>query len=135
MKIKTAILIALVAILNHGCAKPSSDFAMTIDQVDELKGFILKGISITGKVTVGCIANEDIYSVMRDGKKVLETSIRILNVAGLENQESFNGEIYEGEEVTLYIPDGKTQDVLPGDKLVSDIVSCKKGSGRAGAAD
>jgi hypothetical protein len=61
-----------MAIQNTGCGWFSNRFEMTVDRVDELKGFILKGISITEKITVGCIANVDEYFVKRDRVKSLE---------------------------------------------------------------
>lgn len=124
MKLKVLVLLLAFTALFAACEKASSDFEMEVDDVVELKGFILKGISISGKVTQGCIANNDNFLVKRKGNEIMTTSTRILNIAGQEDPESFTGEARNGDYVTLYIPDIKEDDVKPGDILSSNITSC-----------
>lgn len=111
-----------------GCEKSSNDFRMTVDKVDELNGMILKGISISGKIESGCIANDNAFVIKRDGKQIHNNTTRILNVQDLKDPEHFGGEVFTGDYVTLYIPDGKKQDIAPGDILSSNTTSCGKGS-------
>lgn len=120
MKIKIVILLMFLVIPITGCDKASNDFEMTVERVDELKGVILKGISIIGTIKSGCIANVDKYIVKRDGKNVFETTARILEVSKKPGAEA----AVRGDYVHLYIPDGKTEDVKPGDVVVSNMTSC-----------
>jgi selenocysteine-specific translation elongation factor len=113
-----------------GCDKQSSRFQMTIDRVDELNGMILKGISISGTVETGCIANDDAFVVTRNGKEIHQNTVRVLNVKDLQDPDNFNGEVYIGDYVTLYIPDGKKQDIQSGDILSSNTISCDKAAAR-----
>ena len=103
---------------------------MTIDRVDELNGMILKGISISGTVETGCIANDDAFVVTRNGKEIHQNTVRVLNVKDLQDPDNFNGEVYIGDYVTLYIPDGKKQDIQSGDILSSNTISCDKAAAR-----
>ncbi len=125
MRIKTFTSLLFVATLVVGCDTAPKSFEMTVEKVDELKGFILKGISVSGLVTSGCIANNDIYKVKRNGEIVLETDTRILEVSNIKPEE-FEGKAAKGDTVHLYIPDGKPGDVEPGDILLSDNTSCDK---------
>ena len=125
MKMHTVVLFLILIGLNLACSKKSNDFEMTVDRVDELKGFILKGISITGKVKAGCIANDDEFVVERSGKEVYRTITRIVNVADLKDLESFTGKVFQGDYVTFYIPDGKLEEIKVGDRVVSNTISCK----------
>ncbi len=109
-----------------GCENSSNDFRMTVDKVDELNGMILKGISISGKIERGCIANDDAFFIKRNGKPIHNNTTRILNVQDLKEPDNFGGEVYAGDYVTLYIPDGKKQDIVPGDILSSNTTSCGK---------
>ena len=118
----------LLALAVQGCDSKSNDFEMKVDQVDELKGFILKGISLSGKIESGCIANDDEFIVERDGKEVLRTTVRIVNVLDLKDVDSFSGKVFQGDYVTFYIPDGKLQDVQAGDIVISNTTSCKNDS-------
>jgi translation elongation factor EF-Tu-like GTPase len=120
MKIKIAILLIFAAIPNMGCNNTSKDFEMSVEKVEELKGFILKGIAISGTVKIGCIANDDVYIVKRDGEKILETTTRILAVFGKEGIE-----FVPGDNVSLYIPDAKKEDVQVGDVVTASKTSCK----------
>lgn len=123
--LKIIMPLALTSLM-AGCDRSSNAFEMKVDQVDELKGFILKGISISGKITKGCIANEDEFIVKRKGKEVYKTTTRIVNVLDLKDPDSFNGKVYEGNYVTFYIPDGKLQEIQAGDMVVSNTISCKQ---------
>ncbi len=124
------IFIVFLALAVAHCDSNSNQFEMTVDKVDLLQGFVLKGISMTGTVSTGCLANDDEYTVLRDGKEVLKTTARIVNVAGLEDSDTFDGNVYKGEVITLYIPDGKQEDVLQGDAVISKQVSCDKDASR-----
>lgn len=121
--IQAALLLALV-LQGVGCAESSKRFEMTVDQVDELKGLIMRGISFSGSIARGCIANDDEFMVERNGKEVLRTTARIVNVRGLTNSDSFTGRVQAGEYVTLFLPDGKKGNVVAGDMVVSDTTSC-----------
>ena len=126
-----ALMLLLASIFfMAGCDKQSNRFQMTIDRVDELNGMILKGISISGMVEAGCIANDDAFVVTRNGKEIHQNTVRVLNVKDLQDPDNFNGEVYIGDYVTLYIPDGKKQDIQSGDILSSNTISCIKAASR-----
>jgi translation elongation factor EF-1alpha len=122
MKIKIAALLLFAVVPNMGCAKASSDFKMSVEEIRELKGVVLKGIYIAGKIKSGCIANTDKYFVERDGKNILETMARIFEVVEKPGAES----AVKGDYVKLYIPDGKVEDVKLGDIVTSSKTSCSK---------
>lgn len=126
MKIRSLGLVLLMAVQVAGCTKSPEEFSMKVDRVDELKGMILKGISITGKIEKGCIANDDEFVVQRAGKEVLRTTTRVVNVDGLTSADSFTGEVKLGDVVTFYIPDGKKEDVQVGDLVTSKTTTCGK---------
>lgn len=107
-----------------GCSKSANEVQMTVDQVDELKGMILKGISISGEIENGCIANDSEYRVIREGDEIHRDTVRILNVRDLKDPDAFDGKAFQADYVTLYIPDGKKGDIKPGDLLVSESTSC-----------
>lgn len=131
MRITTAVLLTLCVIPGMGCSKKEpKPFEMTVDKVDELNGLILRGISISGKVTSGCIANDNAFIVQRNGQQVLKEITRVVNVEGLEDADSFTGEVVEGDYVTFYIPDGKKQDVAVGDVVSSSVTSCTIGTSK-----
>jgi len=46
----------------------ANDFEMIVERVGKLKGFVLKGILITGKINAGLYGKEDKYSVKRKGR-------------------------------------------------------------------
>lgn len=124
MKARTVCFCLAVAIQSMACSKAESDFRMEIEEVDELKGFIMKGISLSGEITHGCLANNDEFIVERDGEKVLKEIARIVNVRGLKSAEEFNGQASTGDYASFYIPDGTLDDVQPGDVIISDATSC-----------
>lgn len=126
----TLVLLSASIFFMAGCDKQSNRFQMTIDRVDELNGMILKGISISGTVETGCIANDDAFVVTRSGKDIHQNTVRILNVKDLKDPDNFNGDVFTGEYVTLYIPDGKKQDIQPGDVLSSNTISCNEDATR-----
>lgn len=128
LNIKTSIAIICFVTALAGCAKPVNKFEMTVDRVDELQGMILKGISISGTIEKGCIANDDEYLVKRAGKEVLKNDVRILSIRDPEDPDAFDGKAFETDYVTLYIPDGKKTDVKPGDILISNAISCEPAS-------
>ncbi len=119
-----AILVGSLFIL-CGCSSRSPEFEMTVEKVDELKGFILKGIAISGPVTRGCIANDATYVIKRKGKKVFEDRAQILLAVKDGISREFNGETIKGDVASLYIRDGKLDDVQIGDVLSSDTKSCE----------
>jgi translation elongation factor EF-1alpha len=122
MKIKIAILLLFVVVPNMGCAKASSDFKMSVAEVRQLNGMVLKGIYLAGKIKSGCIANTDEYIVERDGKKIFETMARIFEVVEKPGAES----AVKGDYVKLYIPDVKAEDFKLGDIVISSKTSCLK---------
>jgi translation elongation factor EF-1alpha len=120
MKIKIAVLLLLAVVPGLGCAKPIV-FEMTVEEIYELNGMVLKGVYLGGTVKKGCIANTDEYVVKRDGKVVIETIGRIFEVVGKTDPEA----AVKGEYVKLYIPDVKAQDYKIGDVVSSSKTSCK----------
>ncbi|TVZ42019.1 hypothetical protein P886_1371 [Alteromonadaceae bacterium 2753L.S.0a.02] len=129
LKIASVLLSSLVF---WGCEpKPQYDFELTIDKIEHLKGFILKGLAVTGPVSQGCLAQQNPIQILRDGKEVLKEEARIINVKGLTSSEEFSGEVNKGDVVSLYIPDRNLGDVLPGDKVVANDTTCGQESGAA----
>lgn len=123
-KIKSIILLIIVIPVIVSCGNKQQDFEMTVDKVEELKGFILKGIAISGTIQSGCIATGDGIIVKRGAKQVLDTTARVLNVSKNSEAESVEGHAFQGDYVSLYIPDGSEQDVSVGDVVFSNKVSC-----------
>lgn len=127
MKLKMMILAGLLV---AGCSSQASEFKMKIDRIDELNGFVLRGLSITGTVEQGCIAHDDEFVVARDGKEELKTVTRILLVEGLQEGEEIEGEAYTGEVVSFYLPDLKKEAVEIGDWVIGKTTTCKKSKRR-----
>lgn len=127
MKLKKMILAGLLAV---GCNSHASDFKMKIDNIDEMDGFVLRGLGISGKVEQGCIAQDNEFVVVRDGKEVLKTITRILLVRDLQEGEEIDGEAYTGEVVTFYLPDMKKEVVEIGDLVIGKATTCKKSKRR-----
>lgn len=127
MKLKIMILAGLLA---AGCNSQASEFKMKIDRIDEMNGFILKGLAISGAVEHGCIAHDNEFVVARDGKEVLKAVTRILLVEGLHEGEEIDGEAYTGEMVSFYLPDMKKEVVEIGDWVVAKATTCKKSKRR-----
>jgi translation elongation factor EF-1alpha len=124
MKLSIFVLLIAVVTPNMGCTKKQNAFDMTVQEVDALNGFILKGISISGKIENGCIAAEDEFIVKRNNKEILKQTARIVNVKNLKDLDSFDGKVFKGDYISLYIPDGKKEDVQVGDIVSSNAVSC-----------
>jgi hypothetical protein len=125
MKIKIVALLLFIVAPNMGCAKVTGDFEMTVERVEELKGVILKGVAISGPVKSGCIINNDVYTVQRDGKELLETAARILDVKRKNGTPYSEGEAaVKGDTIHLYIPDAKGEDFKLGDVVKSGKTSC-----------
>lgn len=127
MKVKMMILAGLLAV---GCTNQASEFKMKIDNINEMNGFVLKGLGITGMVEQGCIAQDNEFVVVRDGKEVLKTITRILMVEDLREGEEIDGEAYTGEVVTFYLPDMKKEVVEIGDWVIGKATTCKKNKRR-----
>lgn len=121
MKTKIAALLLVAMIPNLGCAKESNKFEMSVEEIFELKGMVLKGIYLGGTIKSGCIANVDEYVVKRDGKVIVETIGRIFEVKEKPGAES----AVKGDYVKLYIPDAKPEDYKIGDVASSSKTSCK----------
>ncbi len=130
MNKKPSFLIAILLAATSACSTEKLTFEMPVESVMELKGFVLKGISLSGKVKLGCISNDNQYSIKRNGKVIHTDIIRVLEVADLRMDQTFTGEVYPGERVTLYIPDGKKGDIVPGDVVISTASACVGGSVR-----
>ncbi|WP_045857729.1 hypothetical protein [Teredinibacter purpureus] len=107
------------------CEKNEHRFELTVDKVELLKGFMLKGLALSGTVTYGCIANEDWFFIQRNGELVQKADTRLLKIANLKAGEAFDGKANKGDYATFFIPDGNTGDVLVGDSIVSSTVSCQ----------
>lgn len=125
MKLKIAALLLSAVIPNLGFAK-SGGFEMTVEEIFELNGMVLKGIYLGGTIKSGCIANVDPYVVKRDGKIVIETIGRIFEVVEKPGAEV----AVKGDYVKLYIPDVKAQDYKIGDVASSSKTSCQKESAK-----
>ena len=127
MKLKMMTLAGLLAV---GCSSQASEFKMKIDNIDEMNGFVLRGLAISGTVEQGCIAHDNEFVVARDGKEVLKTVTRILLVEDLQEGEEIDGEAYTGEVVTFYLPDMKKEVVEIGDWFIGKATTCKKNKRR-----
>ncbi len=128
MKNKKSVISWLLALCLVGCNKTPVAFEMTIDTVDKLNGLLLKGVALSGTVRVGCIAEGTPFVIYRDNEKILEESVRILSVSNDGNNKPPNGEAIEKELVTLYVPNIEVQQVVAGDVMRSEAVSCRKTS-------
>lgn len=109
------------------CSSEKHTFEMPVEEVAELKGFILKGVSLSGTVKSGCITNENQLSIKRNGQVIYTEKMRLLQVMSLKDNETFNGEAYTGERIVIYIPDAKKDAILPGDVVISTVSSCANG--------
>lgn len=130
MRLRFAALAIGLCGLLASCSRQEAKFVMPVDQVQHLQGFILKGLSITGKVTKGCIANDNEFTITRNGKLILTTSVRLLSIEELRPPLEFNGEAYLGETATFYLPDIKDGEVLKGDQITSLTANCTLGPPR-----
>lgn len=127
MKIKQSFLIALISAAVSSCSNEKLTFEMPVEEVKELKGFVLKGLSLAGTVKSGCVTNENQISIRRAGKVVYSERMRLLEVLDIKESQTFNGEAYTGERIILYIPDGKKGDIVPGDVVISTVSVCAGG--------
>ena len=125
-------LMCLVGLLTS-CSKQEHKFVMTIDTVQKLQGFVLKGLSISGKVTKGCIAKDQEFTLTRNGKQILTTQVRLLSINDFPEHLEFNGEVYEGESPNFYLPDMKEGEVVAGDIVTSKTATCTLGPPRKAA--
>lgn len=114
--------------------KQESKFVMPIESVQKLQGFVLKGLSISGKVTKGCIARDQEYTITRNGKQILTTQVRLLNINDFPEHLDFNGEVYLGESPNFYLPDMKEGEVVAGDIVTSMTATCTLGPPRKAAS-
>lgn len=127
MNKKLSFLITLLLATTSAYGSEKLTFKMPVENVMELKGFVLKGISLSGTVKSGCISNDNQFTIKRNGKVIHTNQTRILEVANLRADQTFTGEVYTGERITLYIPDGKKGDIVPGDVVISTVSSCAGG--------
>lgn len=130
MKIKSIILLIIIIPGIVSCGDKQQDFEMTVEKVEELKGFILKGIAISGTIKSGCIATGDGMVIRRNAEQEVETTARVLNVRKESETEAVEGQAFQGDYVSLFIPDGKEQDVNVGDVVFSNKVSCITSAGK-----
>ncbi len=126
MKIKYLLLPMAIAASGIAWASTPAHFEMTVEKVELLDGRLLKGTSITGTVTRGCIANNTAFTVYSKNKKTHENTLRILEASKNGRTKPPNGEIFRGEYATIYLPDQAVENFAPGDTITSDIISCKK---------
>ncbi|MEY4590090.1 MAG: hypothetical protein RL497_2166 [Pseudomonadota bacterium] len=127
MNIKKTIFLILCATNSLAFGQ---EFELKIDRIDELHGFVLKGLSISGKIKTGCITNENEFALMRNKTLILNETAKLLTVRDLKPTQTFNGEAYKGEYVTLYLPDRKKDEVQLGDVVRSSTASCPQGPTR-----
>lgn len=126
--INTLVLLTFTLPAIGASATPAQPFEMTVDKVTELKGFVLKGLALQGKVKSGCIASNDMYQVYRNGKPVFKSDTQILDV---EKHEAF--EAAAGDNTNFYVRDGKPGQVIAGDVLKSTDTHCKPADTQAQA--
>lgn len=127
MNKKRFLLITLLLATCSACSSEKLTFEMPVDTVNQLNGFVLKGVALSGTVKSGCITNENQISIKRQGKVIHTEKMRLLEITSLKENQQFNGEAYTGETIILYIPDVKKDDFLPGDVVVSTVSVCAGG--------
>ena len=128
MKARVALFLIISIVIPNllSCSKErSNQFEMPVEKVEVLKGFILQGLAISGTVKNGCVASSDKYIVKRDGENVLDTTARILMIAGESAPDGFKKAV-KGDFASLYIPDAKPGDVKIGDIAISNTISCQE---------
>jgi len=125
MKNNLTKLIPLLVVSGLANSLSASEFKMHVEEVDLLNGMIMRGISLTGPVAEGCLANEDEYQVLRGDKVVVKEITRIVNIEGLKSSEEFTGKTVRGEKVSLFIPDAREGTFKVGDVVVSKNTSCE----------
>lgn len=89
----------------------------------------MRGIAISGVVRKGCIASEDEYQVIRNGKVIIEHKARLLRVLEKNGAEPVEGEAAEGNFVEFYLQDRTEGEVQVGDVVISQGTSCGKATG------
>lgn len=127
MNKKRFFLIALLLAASSAYSSEKHSFEMPVEKINELNGFVLKGLALSGTVKSGCITNENKISIKRKGKVIHTEKMRLLEITGLKADQQFNGEAYTGETIQLYIPDVKKDAILVGDVVVSTVSVCAGG--------
>jgi hypothetical protein len=117
---KVFVLVMMSMVSLAGLAGQSDGFRMRIDEIQELKGFVLKGLAVSGTITSGCILNEDNYVIVRDDKKLFEAAVSILEVKKDQDDVPADQGGTAGDFVVLYLPDKSLEDVKVGDYAIGD---------------
>lgn len=113
---------ALLTILAvSACSRGPEPFKMTVDNVQSMRGFVLKGLGVRGTVKQGCIANNDAFVVKRNGKVIYETNASILSLDGVQGFEAS-----ANHKVEFYVRDAADGAVAVGDVLEASVTTCGK---------
>lgn len=116
-------LLTILAI--SACDRGPEPFQMTVENVQSMRGFVLKGLGVGGTVEQGCIANYDAFVVKRNGKVVYEGKASIMSLDGVEGFEAG-----AGHEVEFYLIDAADGAVAVGDVLEAEVTTCGKNKGK-----
>jgi translation elongation factor EF-Tu-like GTPase len=112
-------LLTILAI--SACDRGPEPFRMTVENVQSMRGFVLKGLGVAGTVEQGCIANYDAFVVLRNGKVVYEEKASIMSLDGVEGFEAG-----AGHKVEFYLGDAADGAVAVGDVLEAEVTTCGK---------
>lgn len=115
----TTVLLAALAL--SACNRGPEPFRMTVDDVQSMRGFVLKGLGVGGTVEQGCIANYDVFVVKRQGKVVYEGKVSIMSLDGLQGFEAG-----EGHKVEFYLAGAADGAVAVGDAIEAKVTTCGK---------
>jgi len=115
-------LLTLLAL--SACDRGPEKFQMTVDNVQLMRGFVLKGLGVGGTVEKGCIANFDAFVFKRNGKVVYEGTASIMMLDGAEGFEAS-----AGQKVEFYLRDAADGAVVVGDVLEAEVTTCGKDKG------
>lgn len=111
----------LTALAVSACDRGPEPFQMTVDKVQTFRGFVLKGLGVSGTVEQGCIANYDVFVVKRKGKVVYEATASIISLDGVEGSEA-----PAGHKVEFYLKDAPDGAAAVGDVLEAKKTTCGK---------
>ena len=103
------------------CDRGPEPFRMTVENVQSMRGFVLKGLGVGGTVEQGCIANYDAFVVKRNGKVVYEEKASIMSLDGVEGFEAS-----AGHKVEFYLSGAADGAVAVGDILEAEVTTCGK---------
>ena len=104
--------------------KPDPAFEMTIAKVEDMKGMVMKGSSVSGIVSKGCVANHDPMMVTREGTVLVESTAKIINIRGNGSMGANAGQTQQGDEPYFYLPDIYSDTVKVGDVVTATTSTC-----------